>query len=195
MPREMARKGPNLRKLEYHPDQNPLVEGRAISLKRREVRTGLRRELVDPKTGELHGVATVHTIEDVDSEQFVKVFAAGVKAMFDLSRTAERVFKLVLHAYETEPMSGGFADSVYLAWFDGGLSGQAIGMSEDTFQRGLKELLGKGFLAPRAPNVFWVNPSLLFKGDRVLFLKEYRRKRSTKHAAVSDKQSTLPGIE
>jgi hypothetical protein len=73
-------------------------------------------------------------------------------------------------------MSKGFADSVYLAWFDGGLSGRSVGMSDDTFNRGMKELLSKGFLSPRGPNVFWVNPSLFFKGDRVLFLKEYRRK-------------------
>ncbi len=30
------------------------------------------------------------------------------------------------------PMSRGFADSIYLAWFDGGLSGRDIGMSENT---------------------------------------------------------------
>jgi len=36
--------------------------------------------------------------------------------------------------------------------------------------------LAKGFLAPRSPNLFWVNPSLFFKGDRVMFIKEYRRK-------------------
>jgi hypothetical protein len=41
----------------------------------------------------------------------------------------------------------------------------------------LKELLAKGFLAPRTPNVFWVNSALFFKGDRVLFVKEYVRKR------------------
>lgn len=199
MPRELARKGPNLRKLTYFPDENPLVEGHAISLKRREVRTGLRRELIDAKTGEVSGVATIHTIEEVDSESFVKVFAAGVRAMYDLSRTAERVFKVVLDHYEREPMSGGFADSVYLAWFDGGLSGQAIGMSEDTYQRGLKELLTKGFIAPRGPNVFWVNPSLIFKGDRVLFLREFRRNKRAKPKAIevqkNEKQAALPGLE
>jgi hypothetical protein len=106
----------------------------------------------------------------------VKVFSSGIKAIYDLSRTAARVFQTVLEVYQAEPMSKGFADSVYLAWFDGGLSGRSVGMSDDTFNRGMKELLSKGFLSPRGPNVFWVNPSLFFKGDRVLFLKEYRRK-------------------
>ena len=43
-------------------------------------------------------------------------------------------------------------------------------------QTGLRELLAKGFLAPRSPNLYWVNPALFFKGDRVAFVKEYRRR-------------------
>lgn len=174
-----ARSGPNLRRLEYSPDNNPLVVTSEIELKRRRVRTGLKQDLVDPATGVISGAAMIHTIEEKDDAEFVKVFAQGVKAIYDLSRTAARVFQAVLEVYQSEPMNGGFADSVYLAWFDGGLSGKDIGMSDDTFQRGLKELLAKGFLAPRQPNLFWVNPSLFFKGNRVLFLKEYVRRRKT----------------
>jgi hypothetical protein len=50
-------------------------------------------------------------------------------------------------------------------------------MSEKTFQRGLKELLEKRFLWARSPTSFWTNPALFFKGDRVLFIKEYRRRK------------------
>ena len=52
-------------------------------------------------------------------------------------------------------------------------------MSEYTFKRGLRELLDKGFLYPKTPSSFWVNPALFFKGDRVLFIKEYRRRKPT----------------
>lgn len=177
MPRELARTGPNLRKLSYSPEVNPLMEGHAITVRKRHVRTGLKQDLADLQTGEVHASSMIHTVEEIDDAEFVKVFTAGMRAVYDLSRTAGRVFQVILERYQDEPMSGGFADSVYLAWFDGGLSGQKIGMSEDTFQRGLKELLSKGFIAPRQPNMFWVNPSLFFKGDRALFLKEYRRRR------------------
>lgn len=186
MPKTSARKGPNLRKLEYSPEVNPLMQPRQIEVKRKHVRTGISRDLVDGDTGEVTHAAMIHTVEDKDDAEFVKVFAAGVKAIYDLSRTASRVFQTVLEVYQAEPMSRGFADSVYLAWFDGGLSGRSIGMSEDTFQRGLKELLAKGFLAPRQPNVFWVNPSLFFKGDRVLFLREYRRRVSSEDQRKRD---------
>lgn len=73
-------------------------------------------------------------------------------------------------------MRQGFAESIELAWFNDGLSGRSVDMSEKTFQRGLKELLAKQFLAPRSPSTFWVNPALFFKGDRVKFITEYRRK-------------------
>lgn len=181
-----ARKLTRLRELEYSPNSNPLVEPREIAIKKRFVRTGKVEELMNTSTGEVSRVVSHQQVMEKDDAEFVKVFAAGIKAMYDLSRTASRVFHLVLEKYEQEPMTGGYADSLYLVWFDGGLSGQAIGMSEATFNRGLRELVEKGFLYPRLPGVYWTNPNLFFKGDRVAFVHEYRRKRSTKPAAQQE---------
>ena len=175
-----TRKLPRLRELEYSPNSNPLVETREIAIKKRYVRTGRAEELMNTETGEVSRVVAHHQVMEKDDAEFVKVFAAGIKAMYDLNRTAARVFQLVLEKYEQEPMAGGYADSLYLVWFDGGLSGQAIGMSEATFNRGLRELVEKGFLYPRLPGVYWTNPNLFFKGDRVAFIHEYRRKRQGK---------------
>lgn len=168
----------NLRKLEYSPLVNPLLEPSEVKLKKRYVRTGTQDELVNTKTGELRQTSVIYTVDERDDASFVKVFAAGVAAAFDLSRTAARVFQLVLQEYERAPMRNGFAESIELAWFNEGLSGQAVDMSEKTFQRGLKELLAKQFLAPRTPSTFWTNPAMFFKGDRVKFITEYRRKRT-----------------
>lgn len=171
-----ARSGPSLKSLTYSADHNPLLKPHSIEIKRRRVQTGVQEQR--GADGEMR-VSAIHQIIEKDDAEFVKVFAEGVKAMFGLSRTAYRVFQLVLAKYQDEPMVGGYADSVYLAWFDGGLSGVDVGMTDRTFQTGLRELLGKGFLAPRLPNVFWVNPSLFFKGNRVAFITEYVRKAGT----------------
>lgn len=184
-----ARSGPSLRELTYSPDRNPLLEPGSIVVKRRYVSAGLSRDLVDPTTGEMSGRAIIREVQEKDDAEFVKVFADGVKAAFGLSRTASRVFTLVLEQYQAEPMVGGYADSVYLAWFGDGLSGRDVGMSDRTFQTGLRELLAKGFLAPRTPNVFWVNSSLFFKGDRVLFVKEYVRRRTTVDQSITHKEA------
>lgn len=172
----------DLRKLNYSPTINPLVEPQEIKSKRRYVRSGRSDELMNTKTGEIMGVSTIHQIEERDDADFVKVFAAGVAATYELNKTSQRVFQVVLAQYQKTPMSRGFADSVELFWFNNGIEGQDVGMSEKTFQRGLKDLLEKRFIHPKSPSSFWVNPALFFKGDRVLFVKEYRRK-STKITA------------
>lgn len=182
----------NLRKLDYSPNVNPLMETQQIQIKKRWVKSGRTEDLINPKTGEITGVSAMHQIEEKDDIEFVKVFAAGVAATYDLSKTGQRVFQAVLHEYERTPMSKGFADSVELFWFDDGLCGRSLDMSEKTFQRGLKELLVKHFLYPRSPSSFWVNPAMFFKGDRVMFIKEYRRKaKSRANIVEDDRQQSL----
>lgn len=168
----------NLRKLDYSPTVNPLVEPQQITSRRRVVRSGRADELINPKTGEIEGLATVHVTKELDDAEFVKVFADGVAASYELTKTAQRVFQVVLDQYQRTPMSRGFADAIELFWFGDGIDGRVVGMSEKTFQRGLKELLEKRFLAPKGPSTYWTNPALFFKGDRVLFIKEYQRRKS-----------------
>ncbi|MEN5300471.1 hypothetical protein ABE530_19420 [Brucella sp. TWI559] len=166
----------NLRKLAYSPNENPFIAGSEIRTRHKTVRTrSASRELMDPDSGEIVAQSVIHVIEEKDEEQFVKVFADGVRAAFDLSRTGHRVFQAVLAEYQRAKMTGGYSDSVGLAWFDDGLNGKSLDMSDRTFHNGLKELIQKGFLRPKMPNQYWVNPALFFKGDRVAFLREYRR--------------------
>lgn len=164
----------NLKHLPYSPTVNPLMSGFVLHVKQRQVRTGGARDLIDQRSGEVHRAVIIEEME-VDDSQFVKVFAAGVRAAFGLSQTGARVFQAVLDAYQKAPLSGGFVDCVYLHFFDGGLDGRALDMSDRTFRRGLVELLDKKFLAPRGESLFWVNPDLFFRGDRATFVKSYYR--------------------
>lgn len=169
----------NLRKLDYSPSENPFLSGNEIKTRHKTVRTKAKgSDLVDTETGEIVGQSIIHTIEERDEEHFVKVFAEGVKAAFELTRTGARVFQSVLNVYQGTKMHGGYADSLTLHFFDHGLNGESIGMSDRTFHNGLKELIAKGFLSAKAPNQYWINPALFFKGSRVAFLKEYRIKGS-----------------
>lgn len=177
----------NLRKLDYSPSFNPLVEPQTIKAKRRLVKSGRTEDLVNQATGEITGVAAIHQIEERDDAEFVKVFAAGVAASYDLTKTAQRVFQVVLDQYQRTPMSKGYADYVNLFWFGDGIEGRDVGMSEKTFQRGLKELLAKRFIYPKDSASFWTNPALFFKGDRVLFIKEYRRRKPTEQEELERK--------
>lgn len=156
---------------------NPLIEPQEIKTKRRYIKSGRNQDLINPATGEVTGVAVIHQIEERDDAEFVKVFAAGVAASYELTKTAQRVFQVVLDQYQRTPMAGGFADSVDLFWFGVGIEGRDVGIGERTWMRGMKELLEKRFLWPKTSSSYWVNPALFFKGDRVMFIKEIRRRK------------------
>lgn len=176
---DMSRKfKTNLKTIVPSPQENPLVEPQSIETKRRYVTSGRADKLISASTGEYIGSSVIRTIEERDDAEFVKVFAGGVAASYELSKTAQRVFQVVLNQYQKTPMSRGYADCVNLYWFGDGLDGESIGMSKYTFNRGLRELLDKKFLYPKDTVAYWVNPALFFKGDRVTFVKEYRKKKA-----------------
>lgn len=177
-------------KRNYHPEFNPLLEGSVINTKEKRIASGMRKELVDPITGEVSFISAVHKIKEMDEAEFVKVFSEGVKAMYGLSRTGTRVFQSILDVYQETKMNGGYADTLYLSWFNNGLNGKDIGMSNRTFNRGLAELIENKFLAPRSPESYWVNPALFFKGDRVAFIKEYRLKDKKKAISARSQDKT-----
>ncbi len=186
----------HLDKLQYSPTVNPLMAPQQLKTKRRLVKSGRSEEVMNTTTGEITGVAAIHQVEERDDAEFVKVFAAGVAASYELSKTAQRVFQVVLDQYQRTPMSRGYADAIDLFWFGVGIEGRDVGMKEDTFKKGLRELLDKNFLAPKSPTSFWTNPALFFKGDRVLFIREYRRiSKKTATDVHPDQMPLLPGAE
>lgn len=159
------------------PAANPYLEAPTLVFKRgTKIVARTDQPLVDPATGEVTHCKAIHKIEELDNESFVRVFADGVAATYELSKTGHRVFQLVLDQYQRTPMTRGYADSVDLYWFGNGIEGRDVGMSEKTFSRGLKELLQNAFIHPRTNSSYWVNPALFFKGSRVMFVKEYRLK-------------------
>jgi hypothetical protein len=168
----------NLKKLPFSPSVNPLAEKFTMTTKKKRVQTGGIRQLVDTHTGEIHDALIVEE-EELDDLHFVKVFTAGIRATFNLSITGSKVFQAILEVYQKEPMSGGFVDSIYLHFFDGGLSGIKVELSDRTFRRGLHELLENGFIYPRGDSLYWVNPNLFFRGNRATFIKTYRRRRGS----------------
>lgn len=157
--------------------ENPLVETRDIKTKQKTVKALSTGKMVDTMTGEIVAGTAVVVRKTVDEEHFVKVFAEGVKASFDLSPSGFKVFQIVLRAAQ----NGAFgADSIYLYFMDA-VEDPDFPISQQTFHRGLKELISKRFIAPsNRPNIFWINPHLFFKGDRVAFVTEYVKRGSKK---------------
>lgn len=126
--------------------------------------------LVNANTGEIQSpIAGFWESKEVDNTSFVKLFIAGVRALAELSNAGTRVFELLY--LEMQKNIG--KDEAYLS-FTGLPKGVTMGRS--TFARGLSELIDKKFIAPQTRVAwYWVNPDFIFNGDRLSFVKEFRR--------------------
>jgi len=171
----------NLRKLDFCPNLNPFVHEISMKMKKKKVFTQINKTLADVDTGEILGTSAI-SVTEIDKKAFIKIFAELKLEKQKLTLSARQVLEEVLQIYMDEPMRGGYADSVYIYFMENKnkeclLNGNKISFSLKTLQRGLKEIIEGGLIYPKSPNVFWINPHLYFKGDRLLFLKEYRLKK------------------
>ena len=126
-------------------------------------------------------VAGFWEAEEVDATKFVKLFVKGVKALKELTGAGTKVFE-VLYLRVQENIG---KDRVYMAF---STVDQALTpMSEATYTRGMRELVAKGFVAATPDQgIFWLNPSFVWNGDRLAFVKEYRKAGSAKKAIERD---------
>ena len=119
--------------------------------------------------GEIIANSGFHEVVEVDKTQFVKLYLNGVKAFKGLKNAGSKVFELMYRAVQDSPGS----DSIYLHFMT---IDQAITpFSRATFDRGMTELLEKGFIAESIePGKYFLNIDYLFNGNRLAFVKEYR---------------------
>lgn len=151
-------------------DKNPfMVE---MTTKTRRV-TNKRGDmmLVNNETGVIQSnIAGFWEAEEVDSTKFVKLFVQGVKALKELTGAGTKVFE-VLYLRVQENIG---KDQIFMAFSS--VDQALTPMSNPTYDRGMRELIEKGFIAATpSQGMFWLNPSFVWNGDRLAFVKEYRK--------------------
>lgn len=142
-----------------------------------------RGVVISTETGEVigGGGASFYDFEEVDKEQFVKLYLAGFKNAVGLSKAGLEVFQAVY-----DQMRDNKNNDVVI------LSAIQTGMVERSFQRGVKELLEREFLFRHpAAGLFWVNIRYMFNGDRLAFVKGYKLKPDPKQLDMF----TAPAVE
>ncbi|GAA4422371.1 hypothetical protein [Bremerella cremea] len=161
----------------------PSSNGMATRSKRFHVPGGKASMIVDHSTGEIEGIGGMGFWweEEVDTTRFVKLFLDGIKQAAGLSKTGIQVFELVYHQMRANSGSDEIKLNLYAA--------KDHGLSDRTYQRGVRELLEKQFLY-RSPSdgVFFVNIRFMFNGDRLAFVKSY-------HLKDASRQAELPLLE
>ena len=95
----------------------------------------------------------------------------GVKALKELTGAGTKVFE-VLYINVQENIG---KDRVLMSFAE--VDQALTPMSESTFMRGMRELVEKKFIAATPTlGVYWLNPDFVWNGDRLAFVKEYRKK-------------------
>lgn len=143
--------------------------------------------LVNSQTGEIQtSIAGFWEAEEVDSTKFVKLFVKGVAALKELTGAGTKVFE-VLYLKIQENIGN---DRVLMAWSE--IDQTLTPMSESTYMRGMRELIEKGFIAATpTQGMYWLNPSFIWNGDRLAFVKEYRKQQSKPVRYVDDRTGNL----
>jgi len=145
-------------------------------VKRTTVKGG--RAIVDLDTGELTNVAEIVQIEEVDSEQFVKLYTADLKRFFSLTPTAQRLLKVVLEQVQRTPDADMITLNMPLVLNYFERTKDEKPLAKQTFYRCLGEMVNKGFLACSQLHTdqYFINPAIFFNGSRVRLVKEYQIK-------------------
>ena len=134
------------------------------------------KAIINTTTGELDDdVLLTGKRKYVDGEHFVKIFVKEMEAIFELSKAAQKVFSYMLSKV-------GYDDRLIFD-LEECLARTAYKSKPPIFV-GIGELLKNNFIAKtRNQFVYWINPKLFYKGDRLIIVREYRKAKKDKIVA------------
>lgn len=133
-------------------------------------KSGDRMMVVSETTGEVVAPAGFWQGKEVDETQFVKLYVNGVKEFKNLTGAGVKVFEILYNKVQENFGK----DELWLTFPI--IDQKLTPMGETTFYRGMKELLEKGFIAESmAPGLYYINPDFIWNGDRLAFVKEYKK--------------------
>lgn len=183
-----------IRDLEIH-EFNPFVRELDIQKSRKtEVFYNGDKAIVNMKTGEIDtdDQIAVARVRYVDKEQFVKLYVSYIHIFFELASPAQRVARFVLEQVGRRAIGKGevlLSFNEYEKFYE-----RQKGVSRPTFMRGLQELAAKNLIAKTSnTNIWWINPAMIFNGDRARFITEVRKTeiRSEKEKYLKERQKNL----
>jgi hypothetical protein len=177
---EVTNKGTSLKELPAY-KSNPFLESLKIPLAPKSNMFLKRDEaIINLSSGDLQeDVLLTGKRRYVDGEHFVKIFVKEMEIIFDLTRAAQKVFTYMLSKIE-------YDDKLHFDIQE--CKASLKYRSESQIFVGIKELMLNKFIAKTSwTNVYWINPKLFYKGDRLVIIREYRK---IKIEALASKHQT-----
>lgn len=152
-------------------NENPFIPNLLIKKgKKNIVIAKTDKALFNKSTGEMDDdTLFIGTKKDLDKDQFVKIFHSHLQAIFDLSKATLKVFGYIASVTE-------FGDKII---FDIEDCKKHTGYSSNNvIYKALTELLKADIIArTEKAYLYYINPQVFYKGDRIVLVTEYRKKR------------------
>jgi hypothetical protein len=155
---------------------NPFLMGIVVDI-RDKTATVARGCQVINRDGEWVANATIGQIREVDENEFIKFYTSNLSYFFELSSASLRILPLILKVVQKSAIgkdeilfSFEVARETYLEMTEKKLS-------KTIYYKAIDDLIRNGFIAisPKSPGAYYLNPNLIFNGDRVSFIKEYQK--------------------
>jgi hypothetical protein len=153
-----------------------------------EIETGNRitASMANEKT------TVIAQVKFLEKEQFIKLYTQNIKWMLGLSSAGFKVFVLLANQIQTKAINAGV---VYFKWLNAEKTAKAleIQLSRSTFDRGVRDLCEKNVIAlSEDPSLVFINPAIVFNGDRVDFVNSYRKLTADTTKALAQETKALP---
>lgn len=157
---------------------NPFLTGFSIRIKPDTIVVAGGLSITDKSNDEID-CGIIGSVKTVDAEHFLKLYTKNISIIFELNTYARRIFPAILMAVQHQSKDKAeifLSHSEAVEYFEQ-LKMQAPDASY--FSRGMKDLIKQNIIAYHARGVgwYWINPNIIFNGDRVRFISEYRIKR------------------
>lgn len=126
--------------------------------------------IVNSQTGSVEGQTAFMRFIEVDEQRFAKIYLSQFSSFFDLSKSAIKVFGYILTVIPPKK------DSFYFI-MEECLKYTGYSTEKSVFE-GLASLIENNIIARSSNHVrYFINPLVVFNGDRVTFAKTYIKKR------------------
>ncbi len=135
-------------------------------------------DLLIGSDGDVKGHTILAVKKKVDKAQFMKVYYEAFRNLYDLSKSAIRIFGFIAEVVKDTPNKDTFMIDFELCKVN-------TGYSRKTINSALAELIGNKFIA-RGPNpyIYFLNPTIFFNGDRLTLLETYEIEETSKRIAI-----------
>ena len=161
--------------------KNPFVEQEDFKprrTKKAKISANKNEVVVNTETGATTGITYLHRIQEVDEDQFIKVYVKGLSAMYDLSQSAHRVlqyFMINLPANKADIILN-MPDLMKFCGYN----------QRTQAYRHIGELARAGIMAKSEEvNGWFLNPAIIFNGDRIALINEIHKKPGHLHDSPS----------